>query len=125
MFRFSIIVYRKIRQSVPSATCPPCVVSASGDYIVLCNFLFVTSIVVRISVSYAASLFVRILFLVSFISFIFTRRIFTPLAMDQFAWTRSQATLWVGIIFFAAGCIAVFTFAMADVLEKRYAWIPF
>ena len=45
--------------------------------------------------------------------------IFTPLAMDQFAWTRSQATLWVGIIFFIAGCIAVFTFAIADVLEKR------
>ena len=45
--------------------------------------------------------------------------IFTPLAMDQFARTRSQATLWVGIIFFIAGCIAVFTFAIADVLEKR------
>lgn len=45
--------------------------------------------------------------------------IFTPLAMDQFAWTRSQATLWVGIIFFIAGCIAVFTFAIADILEKR------
>ncbi|XP_066911028.1 major facilitator superfamily domain-containing protein 8-like isoform X3 [Clytia hemisphaerica] len=45
--------------------------------------------------------------------------IFTPLAMDQFAWTRSQATLWVGIIFFIAGCIAVFTFAITDVLEKK------
>lgn len=45
--------------------------------------------------------------------------IFTPLAMDQFAWTRSEATLWVGIIFFVAGCIAVFTFAMTDTLEQK------
>ena len=46
-------------------------------------------------------------------------RIFTPLAMDQFAWNRKQAALWVGIIFLVAGTIAVFTFAITDLLEKR------
>ena len=65
----------------------------------------------------------RLIIGITSILILFSFRIFTPLAMDQFAWTRSEATLWVGIIFFVAGCIAVFTFAITDTLEKRLVYL--
>lgn len=43
--------------------------------------------------------------------------------MDELAWNRKEATLWVGITFFAAGTIAIFTFAMTEAIEKRYSMV--
>jgi len=52
-------------------------------------------------------------------AFAFQETILTPLSMDQFAWTREETTLYLGLIFFAAGIIAIATFACTDMLVKR------
>ncbi|XP_057315275.1 major facilitator superfamily domain-containing protein 8-like isoform X2 [Hydractinia symbiolongicarpus] len=46
--------------------------------------------------------------------------ILTPLAMDELAWNGEETALYVGLLFLAAGIIAVFTFGISDLLEKRF-----
>lgn len=39
--------------------------------------------------------------------------------MDELAWNGEETALYVGLLFLAAGIIAVFTFGISDLLEKR------
>jgi len=52
-------------------------------------------------------------------AFAFQETILAPLAMYEFAWTKEETALWVGLMFFIAGIIAVAMFALTECLEKR------
>ena len=46
-------------------------------------------------------------------------RLGTPLVMDQFGWSESEAILYLGILMTVGGAISVVTFAAVGPLAKR------
>ncbi|OWF38500.1 major facilitator superfamily domain-containing protein 8-like [Mizuhopecten yessoensis] len=61
-----------------------------------------------------------ILFFFVLFLFVVFETIATPLTMDMFSWTKSEATLYTGIILAVGGVIAIFVFIVVKVLVKRF-----
>ncbi|KAK3100140.1 hypothetical protein FSP39_015244 [Pinctada imbricata] len=59
-----------------------------------------------------------IFFVVLFVFAVF-ETIGTPLTMDMYAWTRSQATLYNGIILATGGIIAIVSFVIIKIISKK------
>ncbi|XP_033742789.1 major facilitator superfamily domain-containing protein 8-like isoform X2 [Pecten maximus] len=68
----------------------------------------------RIAVSASLILFFFVLFL-----FTVFETIATPLTMDMFSWTKSEATLYTGIILAVGAVVAVFVFVVVKIIVKR------
>ncbi|XP_060077649.1 major facilitator superfamily domain-containing protein 8-like [Ylistrum balloti] len=62
------------------------------------------------------------LILFFFVLFLFTvfETIATPLTMDMFSWTKSEATLYTGIILAVGAVVSVFVFFVVKILVKRF-----
>ena len=43
----------------------------------------------------------------------------TPLLMDEFAWTKTQTVLYVGIMLAVSGLIAIVAFSVVKPLSER------
>ena len=52
-------------------------------------------------------------------SLCFFFRISTPLSMHMFAWSKSQATLYIGLMLGGAGIVSIIVFVFIKILSKR------
>ena len=50
---------------------------------------------------------------------LFFFRISTPLSMHMFAWSKSQATLYIGLMLGGAGIVSIIVFVFIKILSKR------
>ena len=51
--------------------------------------------------------------------FVLFFRISTPLSMHMFAWSKSQATLYIGLMLGGAGIVSIVVFVFIKILSKR------
>ncbi|XP_069129882.1 major facilitator superfamily domain-containing protein 8-like [Argopecten irradians] len=68
----------------------------------------------RIAVAASLVLFFFVLFL-----FTVFETIATPLTMDMFSWTKSQTTLYTGIILAVGGIVAILVFIVVKIIVKK------
>ncbi|XP_052795979.1 major facilitator superfamily domain-containing protein 8-like [Mya arenaria] len=62
---------------------------------------------------------ITIFFSVLFVFAVF-ETIATPLSMHMFAWTKAQATLYIGVILGCAGFVSIGVFVVIKILSKRF-----
>lgn len=61
---------------------------------------------------------ILVLYFIAQSAFALYETILPPLTMDMLSWTREETALYASILFLSAGIIAIFTFAISELLEK-------